>query len=199
MVCRVNGLAYCLSRISTWQGASPYGVPLGRPVGLLTAAGNCSGAVAGANHFSISIQSGMNGLEQLALPHAGWLLAQPARHQLSLRLPGHAHPPDHLLEPPLPRLPRPVLAGPARRPARQRTSPHRQCLLRAKTSYESETDSQGHTRPHAAVSLVWGLSHLEQEPGRLRQPDGGVEGCCRERLLAERSMAPSEQLSGAHL
>ena len=44
MVCRVkNGLAYCLSRISTWQGASPYGVPLGRPVGLLTAAGNSSG------------------------------------------------------------------------------------------------------------------------------------------------------------
>ena len=42
MVCRVNGLAYCLSRISTWQGASPYGVPLGRPVGLLTAAGNSS-------------------------------------------------------------------------------------------------------------------------------------------------------------
>ena len=43
MVCRVNGLAYCLSRISTWQGASPYGVPLGRPVGLLTAAGNSIG------------------------------------------------------------------------------------------------------------------------------------------------------------
>ena len=42
MVCRVNGLAYSLSRISTWQGASPYGVPLGRPVGLLTAAGNSS-------------------------------------------------------------------------------------------------------------------------------------------------------------
>ena len=45
MVCRVNGLAYCLSRISTWQGASPYGVPLGRPVGLLTAAGNSSSSI----------------------------------------------------------------------------------------------------------------------------------------------------------
>ena len=30
MVCRVGGLADCLSRASTWQGASPYGVLLGR-------------------------------------------------------------------------------------------------------------------------------------------------------------------------
>ena len=62
--------------------------------------------------------------------------------------------------------------------------------------------SQKRQVPYEAAcsrELSGGLSHLEQEPGRLRQPNGGVEGCCRERLLAERSMAPSEQLSGAHL